>query len=91
MHVVSIYANLLERKKESVYIRKEFHSFSLPSPSPSSDLKVSNFISINLFNRLFTDTTAILNYFDLRSIMGCPRGMSTIRCTRLVLEIWLSL
>ena len=79
MHVVSIYANLLERKKAS----------SLPSPS--SDLKVSNFISINLFNRLFTDTTAILNYFDLRSIMGCPRGMSTIRCTRLVLEIWLSL
>ena len=25
---------------------------------------------------------------DLRSIMGCPGGMSTIRCTRLVLEIW---
>ena len=23
---------------------------------------------------LFTDTAAILNYFDLRSIMGCPRG-----------------
>ena len=23
---------------------------------------------------LFTDTTAILNYFDLRSIMGCPGG-----------------
>ena len=79
MYVVSIYANLLERKK----------AFLLPSPL--SDLKVSNFISINLFNRLFTDTTAILNYFDLRSIMGCPRDMSTIRCTRLVLEIWLSL
>ena len=40
---------------------------------------------------LFTDTAAILNYFDLRSIMGCPGGMITIRCTRLVLEIWLSL
>ena len=39
---------------------------------------------------LFTDTAAILNYFDLRSIMGCPGGMITIRCTRLVLEIWLS-
>ena len=38
----------------------------------------------------FTDTAAILNYFDLRSIMGCPGGMITIRCTRLVLEIWLS-
>ena len=40
---------------------------------------------------LFTDTAAILNYFHLRIIMGCPGGMITIRCTRLVLEIWLSL
>ena len=40
---------------------------------------------------LFTDRAAILNYFDLRSVMGCPGGMITIRCTRLVLEIWLSL
>ena len=30
----------------------------------------------------FTDTAAILNLFDLRSIMGCPRGMSTIQYTR---------
>ena len=33
---------------------------------------------------LFTGTAAILNYIDLRSIMGCPGGMSTIRYTRLV-------
>ena len=26
---------------------------------------------------LFTDTAAILNYFDLRSIIGCSGGMST--------------
>ena len=26
---------------------------------------------------LFTDTAAILNEFDLRSIIGCPGGMST--------------
>ena len=25
----------------------------------------------------FTDTAAILNKFDLRSIIGCPGGMST--------------
>ena len=30
---------------------------------------------------LFTDTAAILNYLDLRSIMGCPGDMSTIRYT----------
>ena len=28
---------------------------------------------------LFTNTAAILNKFDLRSIIGCPGGMSTIR------------
>ena len=28
---------------------------------------------------LFTDTAAILNQFDLRSIIGSPGGMSTIR------------
>ena len=28
---------------------------------------------------LFTDTAAILNEFDLRSIIGCPGGMSTFR------------
>ena len=28
---------------------------------------------------LFTDTAAILNKFDLRSIIGCPGGMSTFR------------
>ena len=33
---------------------------------------------------LFTDMVAILNYFDLRNIMGCPGGMSTIRYTRSV-------
>ena len=33
---------------------------------------------------LFTDTAAILNLLDLRSIMGCPGGMSTIRYTRSV-------
>ena len=32
---------------------------------------------------LFTDTAAILNFLDLRGIMGCPGGMSTIRCTRI--------
>ena len=32
---------------------------------------------------LFTDTAAILNNLDLRSIMGCPGGMSTIRYTRI--------
>ena len=26
---------------------------------------------------LFTETVAILNKFDLRSIIGCPGGMST--------------
>ena len=31
---------------------------------------------------LFTDTAAILNYLDLRSIMGSPRGMSTSQYTR---------
>ena len=39
---------------------------------------------------LFTNMVAILNYFDLRSIMGCPGSVSTICCTCLVLEIWLS-
>ena len=33
---------------------------------------------------LFTDTAAILNYLDLRSIMGSPRGMSTSQYTRSV-------
>ena len=33
---------------------------------------------------LFTDTAAILNLLDLRSIMGCPGGMSSIRYTRSV-------
>ena len=28
---------------------------------------------------LYTDTAAILNHLDLRSIIGCPGGMSTIR------------
>ena len=28
---------------------------------------------------LFTDTAAILNEFDLRSIIGCPGGTSTFR------------
>ena len=32
---------------------------------------------------LFTDTVTILNYLDLRSFMGCPRGMSTIQYTRI--------
>ena len=31
----------------------------------------------------FTDTAAILNYLDLRSIMGCPEGISAIRYTRI--------
>ena len=30
------------------------------------------------FIDLFADTAAILNKFDLRSIMGCQVGMSTI-------------
>ena len=34
---------------------------------------------------LFTETAAILNLLDLRSIMGCPGGMNTIRYTRSVL------
>ena len=33
---------------------------------------------------LFTDTAAILNELDLRSIVGCPWGMSMIRYTRSV-------
>ena len=33
---------------------------------------------------LFTDTAAILNLLALRSIMGCPGGMSTILYTRSV-------
>ena len=28
---------------------------------------------------LFTDAAAILNQFDLRSIIGCPGGMSKFR------------
>ena len=28
---------------------------------------------------LFTDTAAILNNLDLRSIMGCPEGITAIR------------
>ena len=28
---------------------------------------------------LFTDTAVILNSFDLRSIIGCPGGISTFR------------
>ena len=31
-----------------------------------------------------TDAAAILNLLDLRSIMGCPAGMSTIRYSRSV-------
>ena len=27
---------------------------------------------------LFTDTAAILNKFDLRNIIGCPGGISTL-------------
>ena len=37
---------------------------------------------------LFTDTATILNYLDLKSIVGCPEGMSTIRYTRSVLIIY---
>ena len=33
---------------------------------------------------LFTDTAAILNVFDLGSVMGCPEGMGTIRYARSV-------
>ena len=33
---------------------------------------------------LFTDTAATLNLLDLKSIMGCPGGMSTFRNTRSV-------
>ena len=33
---------------------------------------------------LFTDTAAILNYLDLRSVMGCPGGMSTSQYTHSV-------
>ena len=32
---------------------------------------------------LFTDRAAILNWLDLRSIIECPGGMSTIRYTRI--------
>ena len=32
----------------------------------------------------FTDMAAILNLLDLRSIMGCPGGMSSIGYTRSV-------
>ena len=46
-----------------------------------SDIGVGDF---NLIIDLFTDTAAILNLLDLRSIMGCSRGMSTIRFTRSV-------
>ena len=30
---------------------------------------------------LFTDTVAILNLLDLKSIMGCSAGMNTMRYT----------
>ena len=43
----------------------------------------SNVKWINLID-LFTDTASILNLLDLRSIMGCSRGMSMIRFTRSV-------
>ena len=35
---------------------------------------------------LFTDTAAILSNLDLRSIMGNPGGMSTIRYTRISID-----
>ena len=34
---------------------------------------------IAIVTDLFTDTVAIFNHLDLRSIIGCPGGMSTIR------------
>ena len=39
---------------------------------------------MRVWHDLFTDTAAILNLLDLRSIMGCPAGMSTIRYNRSV-------
>ena len=39
--------------------------------------------SINVNLDFFTDMAAILNYLDLRSIMGCPGGMCAIRYTQL--------
>ena len=36
-------------------------------------------VNANILLELFTDTAAILNLFDLRSIIGSPGGMSTFR------------
>ena len=35
---------------------------------------------------LFTDTVAILNLLDLKSIMGCSVGMNTMRYTLSIYE-----
>ena len=51
------------------------------------DVKLAD--NVNIFKSklrsidLFTDTEAILNSLDLRSIMGYPGGMSTISYTRI--------
>ena len=37
-----------------------------------------NYFLISALIDLFTDTAAILNLFDLRSIMGCPGGTRSV-------------
>ena len=37
-----------------------------------------NYFLISALIDLFTDTAAILNLFDLRSIMGCPGGIRSV-------------
>ena len=48
----------------------------------SGDQGLSRWQSFELID-LFTDTAATLNELDLRTIMGCPGGISTIRYTRI--------
>ena len=48
-------------------------------PSGINNLRLSNQLySFSHLRDLFTDTAAILNLLDLRSIMGCPGGTRSV-------------
>ena len=52
--------------------------------SAANILELFTYLLFTFYFLLFTDTAAILNLLDLRCIMGCDGGMSSIRYTRSV-------
>ena len=62
------------------------YDLMLTSTSTYLHIYTSTYFHLHDVLDLFTDTAAILNLLDLRGIMGCPGGMSTIRCTRIIIN-----